>query len=156
LDLFITNKFGDLSVQELKPWEITGSSIDRIPLILAQVNLVIDAQLGHGFNAFWEAESDPSGNKADYHGIACPIVADPIHQPPVDSNSNDGREVYMVGQGEPANKTAEEITRDAEEEIACVAQLVREAAGKRHNGQKDESSSSGDDARDGAPSGGTT
>jgi hypothetical protein len=69
LDLFITNKFGDLSVQELKPWEIIGSGIDRIPLILAQVNLVIEAQLGHGFNAFWEANQIPQGIKLTTTGL---------------------------------------------------------------------------------------
>jgi hypothetical protein len=41
----------------------------------------------------------------------------------------------MAGQGEqPAKKTAEEITREAEAEITRAAQLAREAhKGKRHH-----------------------
>jgi isocitrate/isopropylmalate dehydrogenase len=38
----------------------------------------------------------------------------------------------MVGQGEqPTEKTAEEIVREAEEEIARVAQLAQEVAEKK-------------------------
>jgi hypothetical protein len=58
----------------------------------------------------------------------------------------------MVGEGEhppPPEKTIEEITREAKEEIAWAAHLAK--TGKRDNGLQDDSESSGDEPRDGAP-----
>jgi hypothetical protein len=56
----------------------------------------------------------------------------------------------MVGEGEqPPLKTIEEIAHEAEEEITWVAHLAK--TGKRHNGLPDDSGSSGDKPRDGAP-----
>jgi hypothetical protein len=51
-------------------------------------------------------------------------------------------------------KTIEEITWEAEEEMARVARLAQGATGKRHNSLQDDSGSSEDDVGDGAPSGG--
>jgi hypothetical protein len=57
----------------------------------------------------------------------------------------------MVGEGEqPLEKTVEEITREAEEEISWAAHLARTR--KSHNGLQDDSGSSSDEPRDGAPS----
>jgi hypothetical protein len=57
----------------------------------------------------------------------------------------------MVGEGEQApEKTIEEIAHEGEEGIARVARLTK--MGKRHKGLQDNSGSSCDEPRDGAPS----
>jgi hypothetical protein len=129
--LFITDKFGDLSLQEPEP-----HPTKRIPLIPVRVSLVTEPQLRHGFNTSGEMEM-PSGDKADHN------------QSPSKSDSDGGREVYMVGQGEPPiEKTIEEIARESEEVITRVARLAEAAVGKRCNDRQDDSGSS----QDGAPS----
>jgi hypothetical protein len=72
---------------------------------------------------------------------------------PPNSDVERDREVFMAAQGEhPTEKTMEEIAREVEEELARVAQLARDAdKGKSHNGLQDDSGSSNDEARDGAP-----
>jgi hypothetical protein len=108
---FVTEKFEDVISQELEPQEVTGSGTDCVPSIPAQVGLITEAQLRHGFIESWEAESDPSGSKADHHGISLQATTDPISQSPSESDSDCDREVYMVGQCEqPTEKTAKEIT----------------------------------------------
>jgi hypothetical protein len=59
----------------------------------------------------------------------------------------------MVEQGEePPEKTVEEIQWEAEEEIAWVGHLARDAErGRRHNLLQDDSRISDDEPRDGAP-----
>jgi hypothetical protein len=97
----------------------------------------------------------PSGDKADHNEIASLTAVDPIYQSPSESDSDGGREVYMVGKGEPpTDKTTEEIALEAEEETACATRLAQEEAGKRHNCLQNDSGSSKDGARDDAPSGG--
>jgi hypothetical protein len=49
--LFITNKMGDLNLQEPEPREITGSDTDRFPPIPVRVGLTCEAQLGHESNS---------------------------------------------------------------------------------------------------------
>jgi hypothetical protein len=60
----------------------------------------------------------------------------------------------MVGyRDELPEKTAEEIAWGVKEEITRVARLAKEAdKGKRHNGLQEDSGSSDDEPRDGAPS----
>jgi hypothetical protein len=55
----------------------------------------------------------------------------------------------MVGEGEQPPPPEKEITHEAKEEITRVAHLAK--MGKRHNGLPDDSGSSGDKPRDGAP-----
>jgi hypothetical protein len=83
-----------------------------------------------------------------------PATTDPIYELSLKSDSEGGREVFMVGQGEqPVAKTTEEIAREAEEEIVRVAQLAKEAdKGNRNNDLQDDSGSSDDEPRDGPPS----
>jgi hypothetical protein len=63
----------------------------------------------------------------------------------------------MVGNGEqPLEKTAEEIQREAEKEIARTAHLARELdqarnRGKKHNGMQDDSGALDNEPRDAAP-----
>jgi hypothetical protein len=63
--------------------------------------------------------SDPLGDKVDHNLASSIATTDPIYQLPAESDSKGDWEVYMVRQGEELpEKTAEEITREAEEEIA--------------------------------------
>jgi hypothetical protein len=95
--LFITAKFGDLSLQEPESREVVGSGTDRISPTPAQVGLISEARLGHGLSVSREAELDPSGDKANNRGFSYPATADLIYQSSSESDSNSGREVYMVG-----------------------------------------------------------
>jgi hypothetical protein len=94
-----------------------------------------------------------SRDKADHNLTGMLAIIDPIYQSPPEFDSEGGREVYMVGQGEELpEKAVEEIAREAEEEIARAARLAKEAKkGKRHNNMQDNSRSSDDEPRDGAP-----
>jgi hypothetical protein len=81
-------------------------------------------------------DPDPAGDKAD-HTLAVPIATtDPIYQSSLESDSEGGREDYMVGNREELlEKTVEEMKWEADEEIAHATCLAREAErGKRHNG----------------------
>jgi hypothetical protein len=83
---------------------------------------------------------DPAGDKADHIPAVSAATIDQIYQSSLESDSEGGREVYIVGNGEELpEKTTEEIQREAEEEIARVANLSRELdqardTGKKHNG----------------------
>jgi hypothetical protein len=63
------------------------------------------------------------------------------------------RDVYMVEKGgEPPEKTAEEIQREAVEEIARAEHLARELDKRKgHNGLQDILGGSEDEHSDGAP-----
>jgi hypothetical protein len=93
--LFITDKFRDLSLQELESPKVTGSGTNRISLIPAQVSLIIKAQLEHGSTESGEVEWDPLRDKAYHHAI-CQATTNPIYQSPLESDSDCGREVYMI------------------------------------------------------------
>jgi hypothetical protein len=57
---------------------------------------------------------DPSGDYIDHHEIYCPEVADPIYKPSSEFDSDGGREIFIVGQGDPpTNQIEEEIYRAA-------------------------------------------
>jgi hypothetical protein len=59
------------------------------------------------------------------------------------SDSDNGHEVYMVGQGEPsAKKIIKEIARETKEALARAPWLEEEEADKRHNGWQGDSRSS--------------
>jgi hypothetical protein len=74
------------------------------------VGLVNEAQLGHRSNELGKLDLDPSGDKADHNSTSSPVIIDPIHLPPLETDYEGDREVYMVGQGdEPREKTTEEI-----------------------------------------------
>jgi hypothetical protein len=83
---------------------------------------------------------DPAGDKADHILAVSAATIDQIYQSSLESDSEGGREVYIVGNGEELpEKTTEEIQREAEEEIARVANLSRELdqardTRKKHNG----------------------
>jgi hypothetical protein len=97
---------------------------------------------------------DPSRDKVDHNQVSSPTTTDLIYQSLPDSDSESDREVFMAGHGEhPVEKTMEEITREAEEELARAAQLASDVdKGKRHDDLQDNSRLSNDEPRDGAPS----
>jgi hypothetical protein len=107
---FITDKFGDLTLQEPESRGIVGSSSGRLPPAPIRVGLVNEVQLGHGPSDLRKRDSDPARDKAD-HTLPVPTVTtDSIYQSPPESDSEGGGEVYMVGNGEELlDKTVEEI-----------------------------------------------
>jgi hypothetical protein len=70
-----------------------------------------------------------------------------------ESDSEGDGEVYIVGNGEEVpEKAVKEIRWETDEELACTAQLGREAKRrKRHNDLQDDSGASEDEPRDGTP-----
>jgi hypothetical protein len=94
--LFIANKMGDLSLQEPKLQEITGSDTDRFPPTLVRVSLVCEACPRHGSNKSGESKSDLSVDNVYHCKICCPIATDPIYKPSSESDSEGDREIFMV------------------------------------------------------------
>jgi hypothetical protein len=96
---------------------------------------------------------DPTRDKADHTLAVLVATIDPIYQSSLESDSEGGGEVYMVGNREElSEKTVKEIQREADEEIARAAHLARKAErGKRHNGLQDDSGALDDEPSDGAP-----
>jgi hypothetical protein len=92
--LFITDKFGDLSLQELESSEVTRSGISHLRPTLVWVSLVNEAQLRHGSIKPGNAGSNLSGDKADHNPAGLPATIDPSYRSPPESNSEGGREVY--------------------------------------------------------------
>jgi hypothetical protein len=79
--------------------------------------------------------SDSAGDIAD-HTLVVPVATtDSIYQLSMESDSEGGGEVYMVGNAEELpKKMAQEIQQETDEELARASHLAREAKkGKRHN-----------------------
>jgi hypothetical protein len=96
----ITDKFGDLTLQEPESRRIVGSGTDRLPLDPVQVSLINEAQLRHELSKPGKTDLDPVGAKTN-HTLAVPdATTDPTYQSPSESNSEGSREVYMVWNGE--------------------------------------------------------
>jgi hypothetical protein len=76
--------------------KVVGSSTDRLPLALVRVGIINEAQLKHGLGSLRETDTDPAEERAD-HTLAAQLAAtDLIYSPSSESNSEYGREVYMV------------------------------------------------------------
>jgi hypothetical protein len=150
---FLTDKFGDLSLQEPESSEVTGLGTGRLPLALIQVSLINEAELSHRLDSLGETDTDPTKDKADNTLAILAATTDPIYWRSSESNFEYGREVYMVGQSDqPPEKTAEETQQEAEEEIARAERLGRELDKRKgHNGLQDDSEGLEDEHRDGAP-----
>jgi hypothetical protein len=82
-------------------------------------------------------DTDPTEDKADHTLVVLAAAIDPIFQLSSESDSEYGGQVYMVGQdGQPLEKTAEEIQWDVEEDIAHAERLARELNKRKgHNSQ---------------------
>jgi hypothetical protein len=77
--LFITDKFGDLSLQEPESHEVIRSGTDCLPPAPVQVSLINKAQLGHGLSKLGKTDQDPAEEKAD-HTLAIPVaIIDPMY-----------------------------------------------------------------------------
>jgi hypothetical protein len=102
-------------------------------------------------------DSDPVWDKVNHILAVLTATTDPIYQSSPESDSEGGKEVYMVGNGEELpKKTTEEIQQEAEEEITRAARLARELdqardRGKNHNGLQDNSGVLDDEPRHSAP-----
>jgi hypothetical protein len=98
---FITDKFGDLTLQEPESHGILELGTKRLRPAPVRVGLINEAQQGHGLSELGKTGSDPKWDKADQICLS-----------PPESNSEGIEEVYMVGNGEKLlNKTIEEIKR---------------------------------------------
>jgi hypothetical protein len=116
---FLTDKFGNLSLQGSELSEVTGSGTDYFPPAPVRVGLVNEAQLEHGLDLLGETEMDSVGDKVDHALAVLAVVTDPIYPSSLDTNSEYDGKVYMVGQGDQLpEKTTEEIQWEVEEEIA--------------------------------------
>jgi hypothetical protein len=109
---FLTDKFGDLSLQEPEPCEVVESGTHRLPPAPVQVSLVNEAQLGHGLDSLGETDMEPTEDKADHTLAVLATAIDPICQPSSTSDFVYGREVYMVEQGgQPPEKLLKRSNR---------------------------------------------
>jgi hypothetical protein len=101
--------------------KVTGSGTGHLPPTPVRVGLINEAQLGHRFNSLEEMDADPTEDRVDHTLAAQAAATDPIYSPSSESNSEYGREVYMVEQGGGLpEKTTKEIQWEAEEGIACA------------------------------------
>jgi hypothetical protein len=94
---FVTNKFGDLTLQEPELCGIVGSGTGRPAPSPVQVGLINEAQLRHGLSKLGKMGSDPIGDTIDHTLAVLITTTDLIYQSPLESDSKGGREVYMVG-----------------------------------------------------------
>jgi hypothetical protein len=83
--MFLTDKFGDLSLQELEPSKVSRSGTDRFPPALVRVGLVNEAQLGHRLSSLGETDTNPTEDKADHTLVVLTATTDPICQPSSES-----------------------------------------------------------------------
>jgi hypothetical protein len=88
--LFITDKMGDLSLQEPMSLEITELGTNRVHPIPTRDGLTCEAQLGHRSFLSGESEPDPLGDNADHHMICCPATTNPIYKPSLEFDSDSG------------------------------------------------------------------
>jgi hypothetical protein len=133
--------------------KVIGSGIGRLSPAPVRVSLINEAQLRHGLSKLGKTDLDPMEDEANCILAVSAATTDLIYQSSLESDSEGGREVYMVGNGEELpEKIVEEIQREADEEIAHAAHLAREAKrGKRHNDLQDDTNALNDEPRDDAP-----
>jgi hypothetical protein len=91
---FLTNKFGNLSLQEPELSKVVRSGTDHLPPTLVRVSLVSEAQLE--LNSLGEMDMDPMEDGADHTLAAQAATTDLIYSLSSGSDSEYEREVYMV------------------------------------------------------------
>jgi hypothetical protein len=84
---FLTDKFGDLSLQEPESSEVTGSGTNWFPLAPVRVGLINKAQLKHGPGSLGETDTVPAEDKADHTLAVLAVATDPICEPSSESDS---------------------------------------------------------------------
>jgi hypothetical protein len=115
-----------MNLQEPELCDVIKSGTSSLPPAPAQVGLINEAQLRHGPVELGKMDPDPSEDNVNHTQVVPVAVTDPIYMSPPKSDSEDDREVFLVGEGEkPPEKTVKEIAREAEEEIARAAHLAR-------------------------------
>jgi hypothetical protein len=128
--LFIADMMGDLSLQESEPQAIIGSDADQFPPTPVRVSLACEARPEHKSNKLAESKSDLFGDTVSHHDIYCPITADPIYKPLWESDSDDNREIFMVGQSEPSStkpkkRSPEQVKQKLPERRGWLAKRTR-------------------------------
>jgi hypothetical protein len=105
---FLTNKFGNLSLQGPKLSEVVELGTGDLPPALIRVGLINEAQLG--LSSSGEMDAGSMKDIADHPLAAQAATTNPIYSPSSGSDSEYRREVYMVEQGgELLEKTTEEL-----------------------------------------------
>jgi hypothetical protein len=94
---FLTDQFGNLSLQEPELSKVARSSTDCLPPTLVRVGLINEAQLRLG--SLGEMDTDPVEDRADHTLAALAAATDLIYSPSSGSDSEYSREVYMMEQG---------------------------------------------------------
>jgi hypothetical protein len=107
---FITDRFGDLILQETESSKIIRSGTGRLPPARVRVDLKNEVQIRLRHSKLEKTDLDPVEDKAS-HTQAIPVsTIDPIYQSSPESDSKGGREIYMVGNDEELlEKAIEEI-----------------------------------------------
>jgi hypothetical protein len=80
--------------------EVLRLGTDRLPPALVRFSLINEAQLEHEFNVLGKMDLDPARDKADHTRAVPAVVIDPFYLLSSEFDSEDNREVYMVGQGD--------------------------------------------------------
>jgi hypothetical protein len=93
---FLTDKFGNLSLQEPKLSKVTGSGTARLPPAPIRVGLINEAQLGYGLDSLGEMDTDHAEDRVDHTLVAQATATNLIYSPSSKSDSECGREVYKV------------------------------------------------------------
>jgi hypothetical protein len=75
---FVSDKFGDLSLQEPKASEVIGSSTSHLPPALVRVGQVNESQHVHRFRELGKMDLDSTGDKADHTPTVHVAATDPI------------------------------------------------------------------------------
>jgi hypothetical protein len=95
----MTDKFANLSLHEPELSKAARSGTGCLPPAQVQVGLINEAQLGHGLGMLGETDMDPIKDRANHSLAAQATDADLIYSLISESDSEYGREVYMVEQG---------------------------------------------------------
>jgi hypothetical protein len=121
---FLTDKFGNLSLQEPELSNVMRSGTGHLPLAPVRVSLINEAQIGLG--SLGEMDTDPVEDIADQTLAAQAAATNLIYSSSSGSDFEYDREVYMVEQGgELPEKTTKLLQLENEEEIARAERLAR-------------------------------
>jgi hypothetical protein len=122
--LSLTDKFGNLSLQEPELSNVMRSGTGHLPPAPVRVNLINEAQIGLG--SLGEMDTDPVEDIADQTLAAQAAATNLIYSSSSGSDFEYDREVYMVEQGgELPEKTTKLLQLENEEEIARAERLAR-------------------------------
>jgi hypothetical protein len=84
---FLTDKFGDLSLQELESSKVARSGTCHLQPAPIQVSLINETQLELGLGSLGEMDTDPTEDKADHTVTVLTDAKDPIYLPSSESDS---------------------------------------------------------------------